>query len=287
MPIQSPSNLLKDIIVYYRKFMQPALSEDEASIVIYWVIEKSIGLTKAKTLIEIQRRLSESEILKVHFLCKRISQGEPVQYVLGEGWFYGRPFEVGKGVLIPRPETEELLEQVIHRVIEGGSVIDLCTGSGCIGVTIALERKDLMVKAVEFDKLAIGYARKNAEKHSARVQIIEGDVLNPDTLPEGEFDLIISNPPYVRDSEKVFMESRVTDWEPGLALFVSDHDPLVFYRSIGLYGKTHLKPDGMIALEINEGLGEEVVSLYHGLGFTKVELKTDLRGKTRMAIVSW
>lgn len=286
MPIQSPSNLLKDILIYYRRFMQPALSEEESAVVIYWLIEKALGLTKAKVLLDTQRRLSESEILKIHFLCKRVSLGEPVQYVMGEGWFYGRSYEVGKGVLIPRPETEELVEEAIKRIGFGSMVIDLCTGSGCIASTIALERQDTRVKAIEIDKTAIGYARKNAERLSARVDFIEGDVLNIDSLPNDQFDLIISNPPYVRESEIALMESRVIDWEPSLALFVTDEDPLIFYRSIGLYAKRCLRPGGIIALEINENLGSEVVSLFQGLDFEIVELKLDMRGKTRMAFIS-
>ena len=213
-------------------------------------------------------------------LIARVNQGEPIQYILEEAWFYGRRFYVDKHVLIPRPETEELIDYIKKQKPE--KVLDLGTGSGCIPVTLSLELSGSAVYAVDKSEGVLEVARKNAKKNQAKVNFEWADILDfQNPFLADRFDIIVSNPPYVKESEKKEMRKNVLDFEPDLALFVPDNDPLVFYRNIGRIGKKHLMPDGQLWVEINAGLGKETRELFESQGYAEVNLIRDFFGKDR------
>ncbi len=227
--------------------------------------------------------MSEADKAEARNILSRLLKGEPVQYVLGVATFLGRRFTVGQGCLIPRPETEDLLSQTLGYVDEAGdglSFLDIGTGSGCIAVSIALSSPRYSVTAWDISEEALRYARQNAINHAVGIQFECRDILRP--LPESRlYDVILSNPPYVLRSEAGQMERNVLDFEPHIALFVPDDDPLLFLRAISTFALMHLRRGGSLHLEVNERLGDECKALLLGLGFTKAILREDRNGKPR------
>lgn len=212
---------------------------------------------------------------------QRLSHFEPVQYILGETEFYNCLIKVNRSVLIPRPETEELIDWVIKDQKNPTRIIDLCTGSGCIAIALAKQYSKAEVTALDVSKEALALAKENAKLNQVDVHFIQENLLQTTALPKS-YDLIISNPPYVRNSEKKRMQPNVLDYEPELALFVTDANPLVFYRAIAALAKKHLSPNGCLFLEINEYLSEALVQLMREIGFSEVLLKEDFREAPRM-----
>lgn len=221
--------------------------------------------------------------------ARRLSEGEPMQYVLGYTWFAGLRIRVGSGVLIPRPETEQMYElaaQDCDNLMAASeddtfNILDICTGSGCLAWAFAAEFPEAHVYGCDISEDALRYAcRQRVKLHGARPVIFEADVLQdpPQGLPK--FDLIISNPPYVAESERESMRSNVLDWEPERALFVPDSDPLVFYRAIALWADRLLKDNGSLWLEINERFGQETAGLFTGAAVIQ-----DINGKDRFVVV--
>lgn len=211
----------------------------------------------------------------------------PAQYITGFAWFLDRKFAVREGVLIPRPETEELVRMITDRYKgrSGLRVLDVGTGSGCIAVTLAAELKQAEVVAVDVSESALEVARENARRHRVSVDFVRCDMLQEG--PSGHFDLIVSNPPYVTLQEKDEMRPNVLRYEPHRALFVPDDDPLVFYRAIAEYGCRSLNPGGMLWFELNERYGSEVASLLEQSGYSEVAVHDDMFGKQRMAEAVW
>lgn len=211
----------------------------------------------------------------------------PAQYITGFAWFLDRKFAVREGVLIPRPETEELVRMITDRYKgrSGLRVLDVGTGSGCIAVTLAAELKQAEVVAVDVSESALEVARENARRHRVLVDFVRCDMLQEG--PSGNFDLIVSNPPYVTLQEKNEMRPNVLRYEPHRALFVPDDDPLVFYRAIAEYGCRSLNPGGMLWFELNERYGSEVASLLEQSGYSEVAVHDDMFGKQRMAEAVW
>ncbi len=219
--------------------------------------------------------------------------GEPLQYVTGKAYFYGREFDVTPDVLIPRPETEILCREVCNNAGSGTSprILDLCTGSGCIAWTLALERPGASVTAVDISDgvLAVAggqsFGDEIASTRASDPNFIKADVLAGPSLPHDceplSFDILVSNPPYVMDSEKALMRTNVLDHEPHLALFVPDSDPLLFYRAIADWASFYLKPGGFAIVEINEALGAETADIYRTAGFTAVRILKDLNDRDR------
>jgi release factor glutamine methyltransferase len=202
---------------------------------------------------------------------------------LGETEFFGLRLKVAPGVLIPRPETEELVQWIIDLVKPADpSILDIGTGSGCIALALKNELKNAQVSAVDFAEHALEIARKNVRMNQLEVEFIKADILNWQNYNWELFDVIVSNPPYVREQEKKAMQPNVLKFEPEKALFVSDDKPLVFYREIARFAQKYLKDEGELFFEINENLGEETVELLQGENFSDVELKKDLHGKMRM-----
>jgi len=213
--------------------------------------------------------------------------GEPIQYILGEAPFYGRNFSVSRDTLIPRNETEELVYRILKENPELGlRVLDLGTGTGCIPITLALELQAPEVYALDVSLAALEVARKNAAQLGAQVQFLEGDLLGA-TPNLDLFDVLVSNPPYVPFRDREEMHANVLNFEPHVALFVTDEDPLLFYRAIGSWGQQLLKKGGKLYLEIYEHLSEELVQLLQSMGYTQVNVHQDLNGKNRMVTCYW
>lgn len=209
---------------------------------------------------------------------------KPIQHIIGTAHFMDLDFDVNEHVLIPRPETEELVRWILEDFEnneESLRILDMGTGSGCIPISLGKNLKNANIHALDISLEALKVAKKNAELHQVEVQFIEADMLvNPNI--DLEFDLIVSNPPYVRDLEKKEMHGNVLNHEPHLALFVSDDDPLIFYRNIVLFCERHLKMSGCLYLEINQYLGKEMVALLQEHNFSEIELRKDMFGNDRM-----
>lgn len=212
----------------------------------------------------------------------RLNRGEPIQYILGYTYFLGRKFIVNSSVLIPRPETEELVRHIVmHDSMAHLSILDIGTGSGCIAISLKKELANPLVHAIDIDREVLKIATLNAEKLDAEVFFMEKDILQATSLPQ-KYDIIVSNPPYVLESEKGYMKANVLDYEPSKALFVPTHDPLIFYRKIVELARESLKPQGRIYLEINEGFGEELSNLLRKSGFVDVNIHKDIHNKDRI-----
>ena len=225
---------------------------------------------------------------------KRLLAGEPVQYVVGFAWFYGLKFKVNPNVLIPRPETEELVEWILETVSRFNSklktqnpkpysVLDIGTGSGCIPITLKHKNEGLVVSAVDISEGALITASRNAYRMNVDVEFKRVDILNEtDWLQLTDYQIIVSNPPYIPTKEKALMENNVLDFEPHLALFVDNDDALIFYEKIADFALLHLNTEGSLFFECNEFNAHEVVAMLKNKGFSDVELKKDMSGKDRM-----
>lgn len=213
----------------------------------------------------------------------RLKKYEPIQYILGDTEFYGLVFKVTPSVLIPRPETEELVSWIIDdcEIKPNISILDIGTGSGCIAITLAKNLPNAQVYAMDVSEKALVVAKENAIKNDVKVKFIKEDILSWD-FSDLSFDIIVSNPPYVRELEKDAMSANVLDYEPHLALFVKNDDALLFYRKISLIAKEILKPNGFLYFEINENLGDVTKKLLVNGGFNNIELKKDTFDKDRM-----
>ena len=221
------------------------------------------------------------EALKLDF--EKLKSGEPIQYILGKGPFYGREFLVNEHTLIPRNETEELVHLIIKENPHTGlKILDIGTGTGCIPISLDLEMKSAEVYGIDISEQALTVAQKNGEALKSKVTFQKCDILNE--MPNvPKLDILVSNPPYVPEADKSEMHRNVLDFEPGLALFVPNQDPLLFYRVIGEKGKQLLKPGGKLFFEIHERFGSEMEELLIDLGYKEVKVVKDLNGKERIA----
>ncbi len=262
------------------------LQEEKIEIqsIIYLLLENKLGLTKIDILTEKIINLSDPHSLDQYLF--RINNQEPIQYILGKEDFYGRSFIINPDVLIPRPETELLIHEIKKFVNQQHKrnlrILDIGTGSGCIAITLALEIPDSEISALDISNEALACARQNAKELKARVVFEKVDILNEEI--KNRFDLIVSNPPYIANSEKENMKRNVLDFEPHLALFVPENDPLLFYRVIGLKSKNALTLGGSLWFEINENFGKEAQNLLEEQGYKNVQIKKDLDNKDRIAI---
>jgi release factor glutamine methyltransferase len=256
----------------------------EASNIANMVMEHITGIQRMDRIVQKDKKLNHEQRKRLDLKTNRLLNSEPVQYVLGEAWFANKPFQVNASVLIPRPETEELVEWIIkdNSVNQFKEVLDIGTGSGCIPITLKSKLPSASVMSIDISSEALTIAQNNAIDQEVDInlkQIDFLDELNWHDLPL--FDCIVSNPPYIKDSERSNMRKNVIKYEPSIALFVSDEDPLIFYRKIALLGNTHLEKNGTIYLEINQTLGKEVIELFQEHGYSS-ELRKDLMGNDRM-----
>jgi release factor glutamine methyltransferase len=268
--------------------LTPLYEEGEAKAIIRTVMEVAFGLTLTDLYTgKVNEISSEEKTLLAEFI-ERLQKGEPVQYVLGQAPFCGRIFKVHDGVLIPRPETEQLCQWIVAEYNrpycglqppEPLRTLDIGTGSGCIAVTLALDLWNSSVSAWDISSDALLMARENAHRMGAKVDFRMQDALHPEGTDE--WDIIVSNPPYICEKEKGQMAKNVLDYEPQIALFVPDEDPLLFYRAIAIYAIDALRPDGALFFEINPMYAVQMQQMLDGLGFRQTEIKEDQFGKQR------
>lgn len=263
--------------------------ERESASISSMVMERLTGMPKSLQVIHKADVLANEQEELFRSYLHELMKYRPVQYVLGEAWFGPFLFFVDENVLIPRPETEELVDWLLKdsaRMDSGLSVLDIGTGSGCIPVYIKKKRKDFRVMALDISEGALDIAKKNSRKHEADIDFYLMDIRNPDQWKKLPFpDLIISNPPYIPEKQKQSMDKHVKDFEPGLALFVPDEDPIHFYKIIGELARQKLKPGGIIFLEIHHDYADQIIDWYRKNGYS-IELKKDFSGKNRM-IKAW
>lgn len=263
----------------YTNQLSTIYSTQEAGELSLWLMEHFLGLKRSEL-------LQDKAVLEIPqamgLALEALMRQEPIQYILGKAPFYGREFRVSNAVLIPRNETEELVHLIIkENKIPNPSILDIGTGSGCIPISLALEIPGSKVAALDISVEALAVAKENARKLQASVDFYQVDIIK-DSIPVDNLDIIVSNPPYVKYSEKELMHPNVLDHEPHVALFVFDEDPLIFYREIAIKAKHSLKPEGKLYFEINEGLGKQTAELIIDQGYQQVRIHQDLNGKERM-----
>jgi len=271
-------------IQYIRGELLPSRAEGEVSEVIRQIFRAIRGYSLTDIYLRLHEPLTLEERRTVERMVERLKNQEPIQYVVGKAEFYGLQLLLNPHVLIPRPETEELVHwAVTEQVSAPHSVLDLCSGSGCIALAMKKAFPSATVCGFDISSGALETARQNAFSHDLEVSFEVADILNWQAFDQWrESDLIISNPPYVTHAEKKEMSRNVLDFEPHLALFVPDGDPLLFYRSIAAMGQKWISPKGKLYLEINERFGPAVVQLLDDHGYSDVVLRSDLQGKERM-----
>lgn len=261
----------------------------EAANIADWVIEHVTGQRKIERIVYKDLPVSAGQQQTLQAITDQLLQHKPVQYVLGEAWFYNMKMYVNENVLIPRPETEELVEWIVKEEIRNlkfkiqNFILDIGTGSGCIAIALKKLIEDAAVYAIDVSEAALEVAQQNATQQHVEINFLRLDFLDKskrEQLPT--FNIIVSNPPYITKSEEQKMAVNVLKYEPHLALFVPDENVLKFYIAIAAFSKKHLKENGSIFVEINEALGQEVVDLFKTNGFKNVMLKKDLQGKDRM-----
>ncbi|MFT5958631.1 MAG: release factor glutamine methyltransferase [Polaribacter sp.] len=276
---------------FKKKFME-ALSEifpkTEIDSFFFILMEEKLNLQRIDTVLKPDFLIPEEQLADLKNILQRLQKEEPIQYILGNTEFYGLPFFVDENTLIPRSETEELVAWVIEEVaklqsntVTKLSILDIGTGTGCIPISLAKNLPNAKITAVDISSKALEVAKKNAQLNKVTIDFIELDILTTKSLPQ-EFDVIVSNPPYVRALEKVEIKNNVLENEPHLALFVADENPLIFYNQIADLAKQQLSKNGLLFFEINQYLGKETIALLEEKGFKNIELRKDIFGNNRM-----
>lgn len=263
--------------------LEPLYGNGEARAITDYVLDVCFGLSKADIMCGAVEEMTAEKAAELNKIFGRLMEGEPVQYVLGRAEFCGRWFNVRPGVLIPRPETEELCAWITadSKASASPKVLDIGTGSGCIAITLQLDMPESKVTAWDISADALDVARENAQQLGANVNFVKLDALN--AKPEGEWDVIVSNPPYICEKEKKDMAVNVLEHEPHTALFVPDADPLLFYRAITRLAVQTLNKGGRLYFEINPIYADDTCRMMQAEGMTAVELRSDMYGKQRMA----
>lgn len=286
------STKIKDYRTQFIQELSPIYDAGEAESFFYLILEEKNQLKRIDLALNPNLTFTNEEIQLWNSILEQLKQEIPVQYLLGKTSFYGLEFEVNQNVLIPRPETEELVDWIINsnskiERLKDLKILDIGTGSGCIAISLAKNIPNAQVFAIDVSEKALATAQKNAEINEVNVAFLEKNILEVVTLSaveglEQQFDIIVSNPPYVRELEKQEIKKNVLDNEPHLALFVEDNDALVFYRKIAHLAQENLSPNGQLFFEINQYLGKEMVELLEKMNFKNVELRKDIYGNDRM-----
>lgn len=273
---------MRDVKNFLKNELKAHFSPEEISSLTRLILEKEFSIPLADVLTCKFNHLSDAAMKKLSEIIGRLKNAEPIQYILGETDFFGLPFYLDSSVLIPRPETEELTQWVITSTNNAPArILDIGTGSGCIAVTLAKKLPHAEVYAWDISPDALEVARKNAERNGVRLFFAEKDILQ-ESVSDKMFDIIVSNPPYVTESEKSGMEDNVLKFEPHLALFVSDEHALIFYEKIADFARIYLNKGGGLFFEINREKGCEIEVLLQQRGFTNIERKKDFSGNDRM-----
>jgi release factor glutamine methyltransferase len=286
--MQIASNKIKDVVRFFREQLQGIYDAEEIESFIGLCFDDYMGLKRVDIVMNGERTMSESDLLKFNFAIKDLKKEKPIQQILGKADFYGLKFYVNEHVLIPRPETEELVDLIIKENKDlNPAILDIGTGSGCIPISLKKNIPNAVVSSMDVSDKALEVAKKNAEMNKVEINFIQDDILNPSiNIIPNSFDIIVSNPPYIRISEKEEMRKNVLEHEPHIALFVYDDDTLLFYKKIADFALNVLKPDGKIYFEINENFGVESKQMLENKGFKNVMLIKDLSNKNRILRVS-
>lgn len=276
--------MMNKIVAYIRSRLQPYYTAEEVSALSRIVCCDLLGQAPTDYYLGKDIALSSKKEQELEDILQRLSRFEPLQYIEGRTLFLGRELLVAPGVLIPRPETEELVELMLKEIPADARILDVGTGSGCIAISLAKELPEALVTAWDVSPEALNVARANARKLQADVRFVECDVLACQVDEVGLYDVIVSNPPYVTEAEKADMEPNVLQWEPSLALFVPDDDPLRFYRRIAVLGRDMLADGGRLYFEINRAYGREMVEMLRAMGYVGVRVEKDLSQNDRFVI---
>ena len=277
---------IKEYRIQFIDKLTPIYDAGEAESFFYLILEEKKQLKRIDLALQPDLVFSEEEVLVWNSILEQLQQETPVQYLLGKTSFYGLDFEVNENVLIPRPETEELVEWILESQkskvkSQKIRILDIGTGSGCIAISLAKNIPNAAVFAIDVSEKALATAKINAENNSVNVTFINQNILKTEDLKQ-QFDIIVSNPPYVRNLEKQEIKKNVLDNEPHLALFVEDNDALIFYKKIAELAQKNLVPSGQLYFEINQYLGKEMVDLLEKMNFKDIELRKDIYGNDRM-----
>ncbi len=273
---------INQILTVFKKELQSLYPIEEIRNFVTLILESQMGYSRIDILMKAEEPLSDELIAFCQKTLQALKQHTPIQYILGETEFYGLRFKVNPSVLIPRPETEELVHWIIEdNQLSSPEILDIGTGSGCIPISLKKNIKDANMSAWDISDKALNTAHTNALLNDVEVSFLKQDALQTQ-YQHNTYDIIVSNPPYVRELEKEMMNNNVLDHEPHLALFVNDYNPLLFYKAISEFAIHSLHPKGKLFFEINEALGKETCELMVNMGFKDVELRNDLFGKPRM-----
>lgn len=281
---------IKDVFEAFKSGLSNTYDLNEIESITILSISNVTDLSQAKTKAFPETELADEQSRGLKEILSQLKTGKPIQYILGATEFYGLPFKVNPSVLIPRPETEELVEWVLSSVggrqFAVGSLLDIGTGSGCIAISLKKNLPTFNVSGIDISTEALQTAKENAELNEVTVDFIQANILNPALSHisnlTSQISLIVSNPPYVTLHDKTQMHTNVTDFEPHAALFVPEDDPLIFYKAIADFAKTNLAENGLLFFEINESYGKQIVDLLKDKGFINIELRKDMSGKDRM-----
>jgi release factor glutamine methyltransferase len=278
----------KEIKSCFRSELSPFFDEQEIDSFFFLVLEKFHQLKRVDLALQPNLKVSESELVQWKLVLEQLKNQKPIQYIVGETFFCDLIFKVNEHTLIPRPETEELVYWILEEVknISISTIVDIGTGTGCIPISLKKNLPKSTVFGIDISEEALKVANENAQMNEVDVHFVQKNILETSDL-QNQFDVIVSNPPYVRNLEKAEINTNVLAFEPHLALFVSDEDPLIFYRKIAELAKNNLKQNGLLFFEINQYLGKETVSLLTDLGFKNIELRKDIYGNDRMVKTSF
>ncbi|MFD0748922.1 peptide chain release factor N(5)-glutamine methyltransferase [Mucilaginibacter calamicampi] len=275
---------VKDVFAAYRAQLKALYDGQEADAIALTALREITGQSNAYLKAFPEYEINAADQSKLKEILDQLVTGRPLQYVLGHTEFYGLPFKVNSSVLIPRPETEELVHWVLKSDLPqaGIDILDIGTGSGCIAISLKKNLPQANVSAIDISAAALKTARENAKLNKVEVNFIEADILNTQNAQLTNYNVIISNPPYVTPADKSLMHSNVTDFEPHTALFVSENDPLIFYKAIADLAAEKLTKGGFLFFEINESYGTQTTEMLKAKLFKEIELRKDLSGRERM-----
>ncbi|PQJ23399.1 peptide chain release factor N(5)-glutamine methyltransferase [Tenacibaculum sp. SG-28] len=274
-------------VLFYTK-LTVLYPKNEVDIFFALITEEYLAISPVDVIVNPTNIISQDTLHRLEKVTQRLLREEPIQYILGKTEFYGLPFYVNKNTLIPRPETEELVDWIIeeNKQQDSISILDIGTGSGCIPIALKKNLTTSNICAIDVSEKALEIAKKNMASNNVNIEWLAIDILRTEQLPK-KFDIIVSNPPYVRQLEKNEMKKNVLENEPHLALFVTDNNPLIFYSKIADLAKRSLTKNGMLFFEINQYLAEEMLAMMKNKGYTNIELRKDFRGNDRMIKASY
>jgi len=276
--------ILKDLKRYIESELCNLYNPYENESIAYLIIENVLSYNRTQIVINYRNNVNEKSVVVVDNIIERLKKHEPIQYIIGEAEFYGLKLKVDKNTLIPRQETELLVHNIIkkHEHRKNIDILDIGTGSGCIAISLAKNINNSNIIAIDISEKAIQIAKENSKINKTKVEFIKADILNLNEDIKDKFDIIVSNPPYVTDKEKIQMQKNVLNFEPHNALFVSNDEPLIFYKKIILEAKNKLKQNGQLWFEINERFANEIIKLMKKQSFKETQIIKDFNQKDRI-----